>query len=161
MKLSSDEFEETVDVARDYLQVGYSRADAESRARDFAEALVQIAGSCVVGLPCEKHSGVVHGQEAEELRAGVEQILRNTADVDVDEESVLGGIRKALIFLLDHVDARDSLAFQEAIDTAIHAVVGKVLRDTDRLAPSTAAYRELRMALRAVLESKEEAPPCV
>ena len=115
MKISPDDFEDTVDVARDYLQG--SRADAELIAVDFAESIVKLADCCVVGLPCERHGGEVHGQEAEELRAGVEQILRNTADVRDDEASfVLTELRKALIFLLDRVDARDSLAFREATD---------------------------------------------
>ena len=117
MKLTPDEFEDTLDVARDYLQD--SRADAELIARDFAEVIVKLAGHCVVGLPCERHSGAIHGQEAEELRAGVEQILKNTDDVRDDEAAfVLAEQRKALIFLLDHIDARDSLAFREATDPA-------------------------------------------
>lgn len=115
MKLSPDEFEDSVDVARNYLQD--DRADAEVLAKDFAETIVQLADCCVVGVRCERHSGAVHGQEAEELRAGVEQILRNTADVRDDEAAfVLAELRKALIFLLDRVDARDSLAFRETTD---------------------------------------------
>ena len=115
MKLLSDEFEETVDVARDYLQG--SRADAEVLARDFAEAIVKVADFCVVGVRCDRHCGAVHGQEAEELRAGIEQILKNTSDVDDDEApDVLRALRKSLIFLLDRIDARDSLAFREATD---------------------------------------------
>ena len=115
MKLTQDEFEDTLDVARDYLQG--SRADAELLASDFAEVIVKLADHCVVGLPCERHAGVIHGQEAEELRAGVEQILKNTDDVRDDEAAfVLAEQRKALIFLLDRIDARDSLAFREATD---------------------------------------------
>lgn len=115
MKLSRDEFEDAIDVARDYLQG--SSADAELLAKDFAEVIVQLSDACVVGLPCERHGGTVHGQEAEELRAGIEQILRNTDGVREDEAAfVLPELRKALLFLLDHVDARDSLAFREATD---------------------------------------------
>ncbi len=115
MALSRDTFEDTLDVARDYLQ-GRS-TDDEVIVRDFAEALVQLSSSCVVGLPCEEHGGVVHGQEAEELRAGVEQILHNTAVCNDDEASfVLAELRRSLIFLLDHIDARDSLLFREATD---------------------------------------------
>ena len=115
MKLTPDEFEDTLGVARDYLQG--SNADAEALARDFAEVIVKLADSCVVGLPCARHSGVIHGQEAEELRAGVEQILKNTDDVREDEAAfVLAEQRNALIFLLDRIDARDSLAFREATD---------------------------------------------
>lgn len=110
-----DEFAGMIAVARDYLQG--SRGDTELLSRDFAETLVQIADACVVGLPCEKHAGAVHGQEAEELRAGVEQILRNTADVQPEEApDVLASLRKSLVFLLDRIDARDSLAFREVTD---------------------------------------------
>jgi hypothetical protein len=58
--------------------------------------------ACVIGKRCEEHSGSVHGQEAEELRAGLELLIR---DGDVTESSVQR--------LLDHVDARDSLSFLE------------------------------------------------
>ena len=117
MKLSRNAFEETVHVAREYLQAGYSAADDAPLCRDFAEVIVQAASCCMVGVPCDRHGGAVHGQEAEELRAGVEQILRNTAGVREDEAAfVLPELRKSLIFLLDHVNARDSLAFREATD---------------------------------------------
>lgn len=117
MKLSPDAFEETVDSARDYLQGGPACRAVDQLARDFAEALVQLADCCVVGVPCARHGGEVHGQEAEELRAGVEQVLRNVGGVSPEEAAVvLGGVRKSLIFLLDRIDARDSLAFREATD---------------------------------------------
>lgn len=61
---------------------------------------------CVIGRPCARHYGEVHGKEAEELRDGVQRII----DADPDEARV------RLIQLLDHVDARDSLAFLEAVD---------------------------------------------
>ena len=121
MKLSPDEFEEKIAAARDYLQ-GSRGAEVFNRdfatiARDFAETLVQVADTCVVGVRCERHGGAVHGQEAEELRAGVEQILRNTADVRDDAvPDVLRALRKSLILLLDRTDARDSLAFREVTD---------------------------------------------
>jgi len=117
MTLSPDVFEETIDSARGYLQTGPAYGAASQLARNFAEALVQIADRCVVGVPCARHGGAVHGQEAEELRAGVEQILTNTSDVDDgDAVAVLQAVRKALIFLLDTINARDSLAFREATD---------------------------------------------
>ena len=118
MKLSSDEFEETVGVARDYLQASASEPLPIARlARRFSETLVKQADCCVFGVRCDRHYGAVHGQEAEELRAGVEQILRNTSDVDdAAAPDVLRALRKALIFLLDRIDARDSLAFREATD---------------------------------------------
>ena len=118
MKLSPDEFEEIVGVARDYLQASASEPLSIARlARNFAEAIVKVADFCVVGVRCDRHCGAVHGQEAEELRAGIEQILRNTSDVEDDAApDVLRALRKALIFLLDRVDERDSLAFREATD---------------------------------------------
>jgi hypothetical protein len=121
MKLSSEQFEETVATARECLidrqNLDYAKpSGAYGLAYEFAEALVQFADACVVGLPCDKH-GAVHGQEAEELRAGVEQILKNTSDVVVDAvPDVLHALRKSLIFLLDRIDARDSLGFRDATD---------------------------------------------
>lgn len=115
MKFSPDEFEDSVEVARSYLQD--DRADAELLAKDFAETIVNLADCCVVGARCERHGGAVHGQEAEELRAGVEQILKNTSGSRDDEALfVLRTLRRSLIFLLDRIDARDSLAFREATD---------------------------------------------
>lgn len=118
MRILPEAFEETVGVARDYLQASASEPLPLTRlSRDFAEMIVKISESCVIGLPCEKHGGAVHGQEAEELRAGVERILKNTGDVrDGEAAFVLVELRKSLIFLLDHIDARDSLAFLEITD---------------------------------------------
>ena len=116
-KLSSDAHEEIVDVARDYLQASALEPLSLARlARDFAEAIVQDADTCVVGRACVKHGGAVHGREAEELRAGVERLLGNSADGDDEAHIALEELHKALFFLLDHVDARDSLAFLEATD---------------------------------------------
>lgn len=116
MTLSADLFEETVDNARSYLRDG--SGDSAVLAKSFAAALVELAVRCVVGLPCARHYGSIHGQEAEELRAGIEQILGNTADVDQDYDAlhVFREMRKSLIFLLDRIDARDSLAFRESTD---------------------------------------------
>ena len=118
MRFSPDEFEETVGVARNYLQASASKPLPIARlARDFAEAIIKVANFCVVGVRCDQHCGAVHGQEAEEMRAGIEQILKSTSDVDDDEApDVLRALRKSLIFLLDRIDARDSLAFREATD---------------------------------------------
>lgn len=115
------ELGEVIDVARGYIQyIGDDPLDEfEAHADDFAVALVALADACVIGLPCERHGGEVHGQEAEELRTGVELILRNTAEVQPDEATdVLAGLRKSLIFLLDRIDARDSLAFCEDGDVS-------------------------------------------
>ncbi len=114
MTIAAPEIKAAIEEARGLLRRGeVSVPDA----RDIALALVQLSSACVVGAPCDQHGGAIHGQEAEELRAGVEQILRNTADVRAEDAvDVLAAIRKALIFLLDRVDARDSLAFREATD---------------------------------------------
>lgn len=119
MKLSSDQIEEIVSLARGYLKGNVSEADVRAweSSRDFARALVQIADTCVVGLPCDRHAEVVHGKEAEELRSGVEKILADSSNGDDDDAShALIEIRKSLIDLLDDIDARDSLAFREAAD---------------------------------------------
>jgi hypothetical protein len=118
VKLTSDQFLDALSVARDHLQDDPVGGDLDLlHARNFAEVIVQVSEMCLIGVPCEKHGGMIHGQEAEELRAGVEQILRNTAHVNEDDEpSVFHDMRKSLIFLLDRIDARDSLAFREAND---------------------------------------------
>ena len=117
MNLSPDQIDEIVSCARDYLQGHVSESDVRAwdSARDFANALVQLAGTCVIGIACERHTDAVHGKEAEELRAGIERILRDMDDVDEDDDA-FRETRKKLIALLDHVDARDSLAFREATD---------------------------------------------
>ena len=113
MKLPSDAVEKTIDIARACLT-----KKLVGDAYNFAEVIVHLANCCVVGIQCERHGSAIHGQEAEELRAGIEQILRNTADVVDDSTAldVLCAIRTSLNFLLDHTDARDSLAFREATD---------------------------------------------
>jgi hypothetical protein len=111
------ELDEVIDVARGYIQyIGDDPLDEfEAHADDFAVALVALADACVIGLPCDRHGGEVHGKEAEELRAGVERSLSNTSEVlPEDAADVLAGLRKSLIFLLDRIDARDSIAFREA-----------------------------------------------
>jgi len=120
--ISPEEIAETIDSARDYLQ-NRDGSDSEVSTLDFAETLVQVVDACVIGLPCEKHGGAVHGQEAEELRKGVEQALSNTANVSLEEAAgVLKELRASLYFLLDQVDARDSLAFLEKKD-AVQGVI--------------------------------------
>ena len=57
----------------------------------------------VYGKVCPEH-GFIHGAEAEELRKGIELILRRPALPH----------RLALIELLDRTNARDSLAYLEA-----------------------------------------------
>jgi len=63
--------------------------------------------------PCHEH-GFQHGAEAEELRAGIEKIIKRFDEaVDTDD---LMAIKDKLQRLLDRVDARDSLAYLEAKD---------------------------------------------
>jgi hypothetical protein len=128
MTLLADQIDATINVARGFLadRVSPTYGD-KGLAGVFAEALVKLADFCVMGLPCEKYGAAVHGQEAEELRAGVEQILRNIADVhDDDALHVLRSTRTSLIFLLDRIVARDSLAFLEAAESSCAAVDGAV-----------------------------------
>ena len=56
---------------------------------------------------CQEHN-FIHGAEAEELRKGIENILEQNPSEDEWEWK----LRR----LLDKVDARDSLAFLEAMD---------------------------------------------
>lgn len=63
------------------------------------------AAKCVMGVYCHNH-GFIHGAEAEELRQRIERAIKG-ADHEgcVDEDD--------LQRILDEVDARDSLAWQE------------------------------------------------
>ncbi len=58
---------------------------------------------------CSFHRGAVHGSEAEELRSGIEALIKT--DLRVDSHT--------LQRLLDSVDARDSLAYLERSDELI------------------------------------------
>jgi hypothetical protein len=55
---------------------------------------------------CDEH-GFAHGAEAQELRSGIEQIIRQ--EDPAEPEYVFGRLQE----LLDSVDARDSLAYLE------------------------------------------------
>jgi hypothetical protein len=114
---AKEDLDDAIDKARSYWKSKILPGDPNMLACEFARSLVQIADRCVVGLSCDKHQGVIHGHEAEELRAGVEQIIENIAAVHAHEAaSVLRETRRSLIFLLDRIDAGDSLAFCEATD---------------------------------------------
>lgn len=105
---------EVIEDARVVLAGAEPSADA---AMGFARALVQVADACVVGLPCDRHGGAVHGREAEELRRGIERILRNfDLSECVDPPRVEQAMLRELHRLLDEVDARDSVAFLEKRD---------------------------------------------
>lgn len=99
--LQQGQVERAIDLARESAQDQVN----------FAEVIVHLAGRCVMGLPCARHGGTVHGREAEELRAGIEQAIFAHGDLRK------GDLRKELIALLDRVDACDSLAFLEATET--------------------------------------------
>jgi len=105
--MTGAELETVIESARD-LVASQKLAPGEFGGSDrrIVEALVQLAGTCVVGIACERHGGAVHGREAEELRAGVERIIGQ----DFDVESLRDDLRQ----MLDDVDARDSLVFREA-----------------------------------------------
>ena len=73
---------------------------------------------------CNAHAGVVHGGEAEELRRGIEELLRGACASCGDQ----------LARLLDRVDARDSLAFvqQQAEVRALRARVADLTVIADK-----------------------------
>lgn len=120
MTTASTEIAYTVDLARECV-ADVIAADAEL-GRAFAEGIVQLADACVIGLPCERHGGAVHGREAEELRAGLEQLLDEHGPVPAGvsiSPAVFEDLRRDLQRLLDRVDARDSLGYLEASDAAV------------------------------------------
>jgi len=106
------------------LKAASDLADQMMKERDAALLKYENAQERIAELEqqtCARHAGQAHGKEAEELRAGIEQILRNTSDVKSALSSdalgmVLVGMRRSLQFLLDNIDARDSLAYLEARD---------------------------------------------
>lgn len=84
---------------------GTTLDDEAAWARLLGEMRAEMARPCAISAkPCARH-GYAHGQEAEELRAGVEKILGNSNKVAPVAE---------LQRLLDKTDARDSLAYLEA-----------------------------------------------
>lgn len=68
---------------------------------------------------CAIHAGQMHGAEAEELRKGIEEILRPVAvrlsQRDEETQDMVDALRR----LLDMVDARDSLAYRETLEGKI------------------------------------------
>lgn len=62
---------------------------------------------CRIGIYCSDH-GFIHGAEAEELRQAIEK-LRDARGRPTCE---------ALTRLLDDIDARDSLAYLEAMESS-------------------------------------------
>lgn len=69
---------------------------------------------CRMGVACPLHDDQVHGQEASELRKQLEFFLEvDIYSIDETTIDVIGPIKAALQKILDSVDARDSLAFEE------------------------------------------------
>ena len=69
---------------------------------------------------CPVHSYQKHGKEAEELRKGVETIIRMMPPhgdelTGCDARDMVDAVRTALRELLDDTDARDSLAYLERL----------------------------------------------
>jgi hypothetical protein len=65
------------------------------------------------GKPCQRHDHIVHGQEAEALRRGIDQVigrLHEAANEDVSYYDAATDLQN----LLDKADAIDSLAYLEA-----------------------------------------------
>lgn len=57
---------------------------------------------------CKEHGNYVHGGEAEELRQGVEEIIKESRQLtDHDNGRIIGRLEE----MLQRIDARDSLAF--------------------------------------------------
>ena len=71
-------------------------------------------GEWSVERTCAIHSGQVHGREAEELRRGIEGIIKGMDEFSSEEW------RPLLQNLLDEVDARDSLAYGETLEGKLH-----------------------------------------
>lgn len=64
--------------------------------------------------PCPDH-GFIHGAEAEELREGIEKMIKDPPSSDHPESQMLvESLVDALQDMLDKVDARDSVAYREA-----------------------------------------------
>lgn len=83
---------------------------------------------------CPVHDGEIHGGEAEELRAGIEDLLLRYPVTPP---------RSELIALLDRVNARDSLAYLERQDSAPPQVAPPSLAGIDQSDPEPAAHVDL------------------
>ena len=85
---------------------------------ELKEALIEIRrirSTCpVYHLPCKTH-GYIHGQEAEELRSGLDNILENLSvegdEIDINDYYIRV---QHLRDLLEETDARDSCGYLEA-----------------------------------------------
>ncbi|NUP13829.1 MAG: hypothetical protein HOW73_47950 [Polyangiaceae bacterium] len=92
--------------------------------QDAFDALDRPAGCPLMANECPEH-GYAHGEEADELRNRIQKLVDGDdghalADIDLSpvelEDAVDTRWRERLQAILDDVDARDSLAFEEATD---------------------------------------------
>jgi hypothetical protein len=67
----------------------------------------------IANADCAVHSGMRHGGEAEELRMGIEEIIKGPLYEDYSPQKAAEEVLEKLRTLLDSVDARDSLAHAE------------------------------------------------
>lgn len=89
---------------------------------------------------CPVHEYQRHGREAEELRAGVEELIAGGGDCCCN--GCWGGdLAEKLQSLLDRVDARDSLAYRERTDPKDVISVRWVVRDGEGFARVTCTRR--------------------
>jgi hypothetical protein len=84
---------------------------------------------CVLGEYCRAH-GFIHGAEAEELRARIENVIAQAGKIDDEAREVLLMVRN----VLDDVDARDSLAYREMLDRQLAGEPSQ--EDTDGSMPT-------------------------
>lgn len=111
-KAMTDEELDLIEDRYDRYAAGGSSDDGElpSSVGRLLTEIRRLKAECHYGLQCPEHSGERHGQEAEELRAGIEKLMREADDPHGGDPAVL---EEDLQALLDRVDARDSLAWQE------------------------------------------------
>lgn len=83
--------------------------------RQVSHYRIFVAGVIPAMRECPVHDLKVHGKEAEELRSGVEEIIKTCRPCTSTREDGCTGchIVEELQVLLDRVDARDSLAYRE------------------------------------------------
>ena len=105
------------------IEMAMRSARAEGEVADLETELKEARTRCTV------HNDSIHGAEAEELRRGLEDILKN----EVDEGLAVGVTVGTIQDLLDRVDARDSLAFLERAERRAVARVAELDAEVARL----------------------------
>jgi hypothetical protein len=99
---------------------------------------------CRMGVACPQHDGQVHGQEASELRTALEALLEEvegTKFTRSDPWEAEEVCYKIQIDVLDKVDCRDSLAFEE------QAAVEFSCSSVPELTPGTLEYQINQLSL--------------